>query len=104
MSFDDITLLIIGMGFGVALMNFLHMRWDAQSRRSTAASRAARRQASGDLFHATFLGYRWKNRQQKFPISTHTYDGLGFEAPCAAPGYGTVCGATEYDHTETTWT
>ncbi|MFG3586593.1 hypothetical protein [Streptomyces sp. NPDC047990] len=42
--------------------------------------------------------------KQQFPIGTHRYSGDGFDAPCTASGYGTACGATEYDHTETTWT
>ncbi|MER6435455.1 hypothetical protein ABT275_03700 [Streptomyces sp. NPDC001185] len=65
MSFDDITLFIIAMAVGAQLMNFLHMRWDAQiARRDLAASRAARRRASADLFFSTFLGYQWKNRSR----------------------------------------
>lgn len=104
MSLNEIQMLIIGMGLGVVLMNLLHMRWDEQARRSTADSRAARKQATGDLFYSGFRLYRLQDRTQKFPISTHTYAGDGFDAPCAASGYGTACGATEYDHTETTWT
>ena len=36
--------------------------------------------------------------RQRFPITTHPYEGFGFEAPCTAAGYGTACGETEYDH------
>ncbi|MFJ5728776.1 hypothetical protein [Streptomyces paradoxus] len=36
--------------------------------------------------------------RQRFPITTHSYEGFGFEAPCTAAGYGTACGETEYDH------
>lgn len=38
--------------------------------------------------------------QQTFPIASHPYEGFGFEAPCTAAGFGTACGASEYDHTE----
>jgi hypothetical protein len=46
-------------------MNLLHMRWDAQAaRRSAAASRAARRQASADLFYGSLRLYRLQNRSR----------------------------------------
>ncbi|MCX4576552.1 hypothetical protein OHB41_25935 [Streptomyces sp. NBC_01571] len=64
MSLNEIQLLIIGMGLGVVLMNLLHMRWDEQSRRSTAASRAARKQATADLFYSGFRLYRLRNRSR----------------------------------------
>lgn len=65
MSVNEIQLLIIGMALGAQLMNLLHMRWDAQAaRRSTAASRAARKQAIADLFYSDFRLYRLKNRSR----------------------------------------
>ncbi|GFH38885.1 hypothetical protein [Streptomyces pacificus] len=38
--------------------------------------------------------------RQKFPITSHPYQGFGYEAPCTATGYGTACGESEYDHEE----
>ncbi|QFZ75076.1 hypothetical protein GFH48_18995 [Streptomyces fagopyri] len=65
MSLSEIQMLIIGMGLGAQLMNFLHMRWDAQAaRRSTAASKAARKQATADLFYSGFRLYRLKSRSR----------------------------------------
>lgn len=65
MSLNQIQMLIIGMALGATLMNLLHMRWDAQAaRRSTADSRAARKQATGDLFYSGFRLYRLKNRSR----------------------------------------
>ncbi|MET9050114.1 hypothetical protein ABZW50_03045 [Streptomyces bacillaris] len=36
----------------------------------------------------------------KYPITTHAYEGDRFLHPCTARGYGSMCGATEYDHLE----
>ncbi|MET8478138.1 hypothetical protein ABZV68_13145 [Streptomyces clavifer] len=36
----------------------------------------------------------------KYPITTHAYEGNRFLHPCIAVGYGSMCGATEYDHQE----
>ncbi|KFK91510.1 hypothetical protein IX27_00315 [Streptomyces sp. JS01] len=36
----------------------------------------------------------------KYPITTHAYQGDRFLHPCTARGYGSMCGATEYDHME----
>ncbi|MGW3330266.1 hypothetical protein ACWDF9_06925 [Streptomyces rubiginosohelvolus] len=36
----------------------------------------------------------------KYPITTHAYEGDRFLHPCTARGYGSMCGATEYDHME----
>ncbi|MEU1497018.1 hypothetical protein [Streptomyces sp. NPDC005732] len=65
MSLNQIQMLIIGAAFGAQVMNLLHVRWDRQNAsRSTAASRAALKQARGDLFMSTFCAYRWKNRSR----------------------------------------
>jgi hypothetical protein len=36
----------------------------------------------------------------KYPITSHPYQGERFLFPCTALGYGSMCGATEYDHQE----
>ncbi|MET8765833.1 hypothetical protein [Streptomyces sp. NPDC004658] len=55
-------------------------------------------QAMGDLGRATDKAA--VPGQQKFPISSHPYQGEGSLHPCTAKGYGTACGESEYDHTE----
>ncbi|MEU3000209.1 hypothetical protein ABZ684_22020 [Streptomyces sp. NPDC006995] len=35
-----------------------------------------------------------------YPITSHAYEGDRFLHPCTARGYGSMCGATEYDHLE----
>ncbi|MEU2797454.1 hypothetical protein [Streptomyces sp. NPDC007117] len=37
---------------------------------------------------------------RRYPITTHAYEGDRFLHPCTARGYGSMCGATEYDHLE----
>jgi len=37
---------------------------------------------------------------QRYPITTHAYQGERFLHPCTAIGYGSMCGATEWDHEE----
>jgi hypothetical protein len=62
---NEIQMLVVGAALGAQLMNLLHMRWDAQAaRRSNAASRAARRQASADLFYGSLRLYRLQNRSR----------------------------------------
>lgn len=63
MNPNEIQMLVIGAALGAQLMNLLHMRWDAQAaRRSAAASRVARKQATADLFFSSFRLYRLQNR------------------------------------------
>ncbi|WP_327268785.1 hypothetical protein OG233_14005 [Streptomyces sp. NBC_01218] len=38
--------------------------------------------------------------EPKYPITSHPYQGDRFLHPCTARGYGSMCGATEYDHQE----
>jgi hypothetical protein len=62
---NEIQILVAGAALGAQGMNLLHMRWDAQAaRRSAAASRAARRQASADLFYGSLRLYRLQNRSR----------------------------------------
>ncbi|MET9411296.1 hypothetical protein ABZX90_36965 [Streptomyces sp. NPDC002935] len=65
MTPNEIQMTIVGAALGAQLMNLLHMRWDAQAaRRSAAASRVARKQASGDMFFSSFRLYRLQNRSR----------------------------------------
>ncbi|WP_326786435.1 hypothetical protein [Streptomyces sp. NBC_00151] len=65
MNPNEIQMLIVGAALGAQLMNLLHMRWDAQAaRRSAAASKVARKQASGDLFLSSLRLYRLQNRSR----------------------------------------
>jgi hypothetical protein len=58
-------MLVVGAALGAQLMNLLHMRWDAQAaRRSAAVSRVARRQASGDLFLNSLRTYQMQHRSR----------------------------------------
>lgn len=40
------------------------------------------------------------DQPKQHPIATHAYQGEGFLNPCAAIGYGSMCGSTQYDHEE----
>jgi hypothetical protein len=58
-------MLVVGAALGAQLMNLLHMRWDAQAaRRSAAASHAIRKQAFGDMFFSSFRLYQLQNRSR----------------------------------------
>jgi hypothetical protein len=62
---NEIQMLVVGAALGAQLMNLLHMRWDAQAaRRSTAASRAARKQAFGDMYLSSLRLYQLQNRSR----------------------------------------
>ena len=91
MNDHDIQLLAIGAASGTYLMLAVQVGFRVLDGRR---DRKAARDAVAQLDAAV--------GRQKFPIGTHPYEGFEFEAPCTASGYGTACGATEYDHTETT--
>ncbi|MGW6583418.1 hypothetical protein ACWF76_29250 [Streptomyces globisporus] len=54
--------------------------------------------AAMDLIEKAIGGHQPPAR--RYPITSHAYEGERFLHPCTARGYGSMCGATEYDHLE----
>jgi len=111
---NEIQALVAGATAGAVAVSTGHAWWAGRAaNRAATEAETALKQMIGEHWLNEFRLYQVQQRakgkpgapaavlgKQKFPITTHQYEGFGWEAPCTAAGYGTACGQTEYDHEE----